>query len=248
MSAVVQSSLTYLSSQAALDSLARDPYWPKWDSPWWHMTLLWELGLAERIPKPAVASLTRSIGSRYLKIFPTSPEELPAGTDPYRDIACHCALGTAYQLLTACGVDVDSDLPWVRPWFLKYQLPDGGLNCDDQAYAKERPKSSVVSSLPPLEAVLLCTPRPFTSEEASFLDRGAAYLAGHRLFRSADGTRILDQGWLKPRFPRFYEYDLLRGYAFLRRWSRMRGKTFPTVETEEAATILETLAAGGLLV
>lgn len=248
MSPGLSASLAYLSSGAALESLARDPYWPKWDSPWWHMTLLWELGRADRIPEQAARALTRSIDSRYLKVFPVRPEELPAGADPYRDIACHCALGTAFQLLTACGVDVDSELPWVRPWFLKYQLPDGGLNCDEQAYMKERPKSSVVSTLPPLEAVLLCTPRPFTPAEEAFLDRGAAYLAGHRLFRSADASRVLDEDWLKPRFPRFYEYDLLRGYAFLRRWSRRRKKPFPAQETAEAAALLEALAVDGLRV
>lgn len=33
--------------------------------------------------------------------------------------------------------------------------------------------------------------------------------------------------WLKPCFPRFFEYDILRGMSFLAEWSRRRNKTLP---------------------
>lgn len=36
----IQSSVTYLSSDLALKTLDADAYWPKWNSPWWHMLLL----------------------------------------------------------------------------------------------------------------------------------------------------------------------------------------------------------------
>jgi hypothetical protein len=39
----------------------------------------------------------------------------------------------------------------MRPWLRQYQLPDGGLNCDEAACVKSL-KSSMVSTLPPLEA------------------------------------------------------------------------------------------------
>lgn len=50
----LEQSLAYLASDAALESLARDGYWPKWDSPWWHMLLLHERGQSHLIPRPAV--------------------------------------------------------------------------------------------------------------------------------------------------------------------------------------------------
>lgn len=238
MSSALEQSVAYLGSAQALESLERDPYWPKWDSPWWHMTLLWELGLAARIPQTAARAMARSIDRKYPKHFPTTAAEMPPGADPHRDIACHCALGTMFQVLTACGMDVDRELPWVRPWFLKYQLPDGGLNCDEAAYTKPVPKSSPLSTLPPLEAVLFCTPRPFTEAEAAFLDRGAGYLIAHRLVRAASGERrVIDEAWLHLTFPRFYDYDLLRGLRFLTAWSKDRGTGVP------AAAVGETLDA-----
>ncbi len=44
----------YLTSEEALQSIGRDPYWPKWDSPWWHMSLLNEMDLTGEIPWPAL--------------------------------------------------------------------------------------------------------------------------------------------------------------------------------------------------
>ena len=69
-----------------------------------------------------------------LKIFPIEPGELPPGASPQRDVLCHCALGSMVQILSACGRDVDRELPWIKPWFVRYQMADGGLNCDDTAY------------------------------------------------------------------------------------------------------------------
>jgi hypothetical protein len=130
-------------------------------------------------------------------------------------------------VLFAAGIDVDKELPWIRPWFLKYQLSDGGLNCDDAACRKTDPKSSIVSTLPPLEAVLLCTSRAFTDEELQFLDRGADYLISHKLFRRKSNGEVIDSTWLEARFPRFYDYDVLRGFSFLSKWARMRGRAIP---------------------
>lgn len=246
--AAIDASVTYLATPDALRSIARDPYWPKWDTPWWHMTVLWELGLAARIPKTAAQAMARSIDEKYPKFFPKTLEELPVGADPHRDIACHCALGTMFQVLTACGLDADRELPWVRPWFLEYQLPDGGLNCDEGAYSKPVPKSSPLSTMPPLEAVLFCTPRAFTAAEWAFLDRGAEYLMAHRLVRAASGSgRVIDEAWLKLTFPRFYDYDLLRGLRYLAAWSKARGTKVPGSAVRESMDALSARYPDGAL-
>lgn len=215
-------SVDFLASDAALDALRSDPYWPKWDSPWWHATLLWELGEAARIPERFAAEFGRKIAGHYLPFFPLKESELPPGKDPKRHVLCHCALGTAFQVLSGCGLDPDAAVPWARAWLLRYQLPDGGLNCDEAAYTGSR-KSSFLSTLPSLEAILFCTRRPFTPEEEAFLDRGARYLLEHRLFRSTKGE-VIDTAWLEPCFPRFYDYDLLRGLSFLSYWGAHTGK------------------------
>ena len=64
-------------------------------------------------------------------------------------------------------------------------------------------KSSIVSTLPPLEAILWHTDREFTEQEAVFLDEGARYLIEHRLVCSKQNGNVIDTDWLKPCFPRF---------------------------------------------
>ena len=39
-----------------------------------------------------------------------------------------------FQVLAASGIDVERALPWIKPWFVRYQMADGGLNCDEAAY------------------------------------------------------------------------------------------------------------------
>ena len=214
----VEKSVSYLASDAALVSLDQDPYWPKWCSPWWHMMLLWELNFASRIPSRTIEQLVQKMDEHYLKFFPFRLEEIPAGADPVRHILCHCALGCAHQLLFDYGVDVDARLPWVREWYFRYQLEDGALNCDEQAYTTTR-RGSIVSTVPPLEAILHCSNRGFSDEEIAFLDRGAHYLLERKLIRSRQTDQLIDKSWLNLCFPRFYHYDMLRGLNYVFDWA-----------------------------
>lgn len=229
----VQSTATYLASPEALASVAQEPYWPKWDSPWWHMLLLHELGLAHRIPEAMAQAMATALRTHYLPSFPLLESELPPGTDPYRQILCHCALGTMVQVLAASGIPMDEAMPGARAWLLRYQLQDGGLNCDEAAYTRPTPRSSMVSTLPPLEAMLYLTERPFTPEETAFLDAGADYLLQRRLCRSLSKGGVIDESWLTPCFPRFYEYDVLRGLRFLAAWARKLSRPLPWGAIEE---------------
>ena len=61
----VELSIAYLASPDALASLEADTYWPKWDSPWWHMVLLRERGQAAvSRARPPRRWSRRSIGCR----------------------------------------------------------------------------------------------------------------------------------------------------------------------------------------
>lgn len=227
-----------MSSAEALQSIERDPYWPKWDSPWWHMSLLHEMDLAKEIPATTVLKMVAVLKSHYLPVFPIKEDEVPQGTDPYRRIACLCAVGNMYQVLFACGVDVDSELPWMRDWFLRYQLPDGGLNCDEKVYTKPIPKSSIVTTLSCLESVLFFRNRELTQEEVTFLDKGANYLLRQNLFRKVSTGEVIDKDWLEMRFPRFYEYDFLRGFYFLEKWRQRSGFTIPDDLVDEVEDLV----------
>ena len=238
----------YLASDEALASLARDPYWPKWNTPWWHMLLLHELGLAREIPASVVQKMVEVLKTHYLPIFPIRADEIPQGTDPYRQIACLCSIGNMYQVLFHAGVDVDKELPWMREWFFRYQLPDGGLNCDENAYTKPAPKSSIVTTMACLEAVFFCRKHLLTTQEAEFLTRGAQYLVNQRLFRKRSTGEIIDSEWLEIRFPRFYDYDFFRGYYFLAKWREFSGFAIPEeLEQEAQVLIAKQLSSDGII-
>ena len=136
----LQSSIDYLNSERALNDLEADPYWPKWHAPWWHMLLLHEMGEVKNIPEAVIWAHVSALSRMPVKFFPFSEEEFSEGADPFRQMPCHCQLGTVYQVLASWGVDVDKELPWIRPWFLRYQMADGGLTCDNEAYLALDPR------------------------------------------------------------------------------------------------------------
>lgn len=230
--AEVEASVAYLSAPAALESLELDSYWPKWDSPWWHMLVLHEMGLAGRIPRRAVEAMVEALVKLPIKIFPIHPQDLPPGTDPMWDSSCHCAVGSIYGVLSACGVNVDGDLPWLREWLARYQMADGGMSCDVDAYHVQREcPSSMVGLVPPFEA-LLYHAKGWTAEEIAFLDRGANFLMGRQLHRGSGSQHNAEERdsaplWLEPCFPRLYLYDVLRGLRALLTWAQKRGRKLP---------------------
>jgi hypothetical protein len=229
----IADSVRYLASDDAARSIATDVYWPKWHSPWWHMLVLFEIGEARRIPERAVIAMVEGLQALPVKTFPIWPGELPAGADPRCDVQCHCALGNMMQILSACGRDVAADLPWFEPWFARYQMADGGLNCDDAAYrvTGECP-SSMVGTVPPIEAMLLGDPARWSAERAAFVDRAAGFLIERQVMLGSSTVHNAEErgsavGWRQLCFPRLYLYDVLRGLAALVRWAEVTGKPLP---------------------
>jgi len=236
----IADSVAYLGSDDAQRSVELDPYWPKWHSPWWHMLLLHELGEARQIPARASAAMVAGI-DRLLHLFPIHPGDAP-GADLQRDSACHCALGTMYPVLAACGIDVERSLPWVRPWLVRYQMADGGLNCDSTAYLQtgECP-SSMVGTVSPLEAMLLGGAG--ASEHRAFVARAAGFLIDRALIHGSQTVHNAEErgaavAWRALAFPRFYFYDVLRGLAVLVRWAEATGQLLPEAAVATAVNAL----------
>ncbi len=239
----IEASVAYLGSDAALDSIADDTYWPKWHSPWWHMLLLFELGEAARIPERTVARMIEGLAALPLKTFPIHPEDA-AGLDPHASSTCHCALGSMVQILAACGVEIERALPWARPWFVRYQMSDGGLNCDNDAYlVTDECPTSMVGTIASLEAMLLGAPGRWTAAERGFVDRAAAFLIERGLMlgsptRHNAEERVAAPTWLAPCFPRFYFYDVLRGLTALATWAERCGGVVPEAAIAPVCTHL----------
>ncbi len=105
-------------------------------------------------------------------------------------------------------------------------MADGGLNCDNDAYLiKDEVPSSMVGTIAAFEAVLLYTPREWTTEERTFLEKGAQFLIKRKLMLGSDtkhnaSERKSAEDWMKLCFPRLYLYDVLRGLNMeCGRWS-----------------------------
>lgn len=230
--AALSATVDYLDSAVAFECLEASPYWPKWDSPWWHMLLLHEMGETHRIPRRAMAAFVAAMQATPIKIFPIHPGELPEGADPYHS-ACHCQLGNVYRVLDAWGVDVDAELPWIGRWFLNYQMADGGLNCDETAYlvADECP-SSMVGTIAAFEAITLLSRRPWSPDERRFLDLAGRFMIERQLIagsatRHNAQEREAARQWELPCFPRFYHYDVIRGLAALVAWAERAERVLP---------------------
>ena len=195
----VEHSLAYLRSDAARLSIERDPYWPKWDSPWWHVLALREAGVEP--PEEAVRALVEACERHYVPFFPRSAAELPHGKTLRHHVMCFCALGSLLRV--ADGI---ATISWADDFARRYQKPDGGWNCDEQSDV-----SSIVSTVPMLE---------WLSGRSGFEDvveRGMRFLLERRLMFSKRTGQVIDEAWLTPSLPRFYEYDVLRGLELLSR-------------------------------
>ena len=123
----------------------RDSYWLEVDSPWCTGCCC-SSSRGAAIPARAVGAMVAALDALPLHTFPAPRRRVASpGVDRARATRRgHRALGSIDQVLSACGVDVDGELP-IRPWFERYQMRDGGLNCDESAYlvADECPSSMV---------------------------------------------------------------------------------------------------------
>ncbi|MFB9328934.1 hypothetical protein ACFFSY_23615 [Paenibacillus aurantiacus] len=243
----MEQSIRYLASASPWEAARPEDSRRKWDGAWWHMAALYEMGAAKRIPASAIASAKHLLETQVWQTFVITEKDQPTcEADKRKMDCCHCELAVYYMILMACGCELDHEQPWIREWLLNHQLPDGGLNCNPDAYMGSR-KSSIISTLPPLEAILRHTDREFTNREAAFLDEGARYLIEHRLVCAKQDGSVIETDWLKPCFPRFFEYDILRGMSFLAEWSHRRNKPLPvSVLAEGLERLNGFLEAGGV--
>jgi hypothetical protein len=222
----------------AQTDLSGDPYWPKWSAPWWHFLALVEIGRADAVPVGFAKRLLEKCAQHYLPFFPRTAAELPPGKDARTDVMCFCALGCVLSAALRTGLsepEVNAALPWARDFIAKNQQLDGGWNCDEGVHAR----SSIVSTVPVLEYLV---EKP--ELERAMLDRGLTFLLELKLCRSRSTGRLLNEDWLTPAFPRFYEYDLQRGLDVATRAAKRLGRQLPPFDDVPRAGT-RTWALGG---
>jgi hypothetical protein len=138
-------------------------------------------------------------------------------------------------------------------WFLAYQMADGGLNCDDAAYrVSDECASSMVGTIAAFEA-LVYRKRAWNDAERRFVENAAAFMMGRQLrLGSASRHNAVEcetaVRWPKLCFPRFYDYDVLRGLRVLVAWAERAERRLPPGAVAEVVAELERQgAAGGLM-
>lgn len=139
-----------------------------------------------------------------------------------------CINGNVVATGTYFGLDM---APLVER-LLGEQLADGGWNCEAENGATV---SSVTTTINVLEGLLeheLAIGGSAAVGDARH--RGEAYLLERRLFRRKSTGEVIDRDWLRPSFPHWYHYDILRALEYLR-----AAGVPPDERTREALDVIE---------
>ncbi|HAE41262.1 MAG TPA: hypothetical protein DCG57_21915 [Candidatus Riflebacteria bacterium] len=233
-------------SEKALLMIERDVYWPKWDSPWWYILLLEETGRLAEVPVEAFKELLTCADRQYLKVFPVREEDVDGPVNGHTEVMCFCFFGALLKVASKLDFDVFAHLPWAKTWLSRYQLPDGGYNCDESAYTGSG-KSSLVSSTVMLEGMIEYA--RFTKDIETFapnMQKIVSYLLKHQVYMSTAGKEIPDTDWDKIIFPRFYEFDFSRGLEAIFDFLLLTGKKVRGVAVERALALLRKKTDAGL--
>lgn len=225
--------LQALSDSQALQAIALDPYWPKWDCPWWRLSLLEEMGCLERAPDGVFRALAGAVLAVPERRFPV---EADSDIDPLQAF-CHCSLGNFYRMLRNSGEPVH-EFSWVLDWFATYQMADGGWNCDETAYrVTDECPSSMVATVAAVEAL---TGVPQARQVVS---RAVQCLLQRKLSQGSSTfhnreERQAAESWSQLTFPRFYYYDVLRGLEAVVTWAQTEHAPLPWNSVADVVTDL----------
>ena len=235
-----------IESEKALQMIERDVYWPKWDSPWWYMLLLDETSRLAEIPVPVFKELLTCADRQFLKIFPVREEDVDGPVNGHTEVMCFCFFGGLMKLAAKLEFDVFAHVPWAKDWVNRYQLPDGGYNCDESVYTGSG-KSSLISTTVMLEGMIeyaRFSPQPDIF--ATNMQKAVSYLLKHQLFLTSKGQPVEGTTWDKVIFPRFYEFDFTRSLEAVLDFLLLTGKKVRGIAVEKALALLNKKIAARL--
>lgn len=196
-----------------------DVYWPKWTATVWQLILLGELGFSRRHPAIKAGC------EHFLKVMDSQDRSWPppdySDKDAegqwlgWRSVWEPCVTGNMARTLTLFGYQDDSRVREMYEWLVKYQLPDGGWNCEPGPWGKEVHHSSFMSTIEPLWAFSELDPQNWPKGAREAVARGAEFMLMHKLYKSDKTGKIINEEWTKLHFPLFYFYDILHGLRIL---------------------------------
>ncbi len=136
-----------------------------------------------------------------------SAEGVPKIQGRYR--RCASQQGNALYSITRLGL-ADARSDGLAERLLHWRWPDGGWNCDRKPSAHV---SSFNESMLPMLGLAAHAERGGADENAAraaALKASEVFLCRHLFKRLTDGT-IISPHWLRPKYPRYWHYDVLGG-------------------------------------
>lgn len=188
----------------------------KWRGAHWTLAMLAEIGYPagdKSLLSMRDQVLDRWLDSSFYTEFESknaipkhrSPEGVPMIRGRYR--RCGSQQGNALYSITRLGL-ADKRSDGLAERLMHWQWPDGGWNCDRNPTAHI---SSFNESLHPMLGLAAHADR--TGDEAArkaALNAAEIFLCRHLYKRRTDGT-IITPHWLRPKYPRYWHYDMLGG-------------------------------------
>jgi hypothetical protein len=185
------------------------PFHPytKWQGAHWVLTVLADTGYP-----PGDSALLPLRDQVYGWLFSEEHLDLirkmrySSGQVPYRQPRLHASMEANAIFATLSLGIADDRIEKLVERLLQTQWDDGGWNCDRH---KKADTSSFYESISPLRALARYARETGDSQAQAAAKRCAEVFLSRRLYRRLSDGEVMRADFLKPRYPRFWFYDIL---------------------------------------
>ena len=185
-----------------------------WRGAHWTLAMLAEIGYPagdESLLPMRDQVLDCWLGSSFYKEFESkisvpkhrSAEGVPIIQGRYR--RCGSQQGNALYSITRLGL-ADERSDGLAERLMHWQWPDGGWNCDRKPSAHI---SSFNESLLPMLGLAAHAGRTGDDAARAAALKASEVFLSRRLFRSRTDGKVISPHWLRPKYPRYWHYDML---------------------------------------
>lgn len=126
--------------------------------------------------------------------------------------------GYALAAMSVLGLAKSPRVKRLAERIIEWQWPDGGWNCDRSPDASH---SSFHETHGPLWGLAEFHQATHNVDALRTARKAAELLLRHHLFRSETEGQVINEGWLRLRFPPYWHYDVLQGLWVLSRVGKL---------------------------
>jgi hypothetical protein len=188
----------------------------KWRGAHWTLAMLAEIGYPagdESLLPMREQVLDTWLADAFYAEFETkgaipksrSAEGVPIIQGRYR--RCASQQGNALYSITRLGL-ADKRSDELAERLMHWQWPDGGWNCDRRPSAHV---SSFNESLLPMQGLVAHAERAKDDAARTAALKASEIFLCRRLFKSKTDGKVISPHWVRPKYPRYWHYDMLGG-------------------------------------